>query len=526
MLTNDKSILVVLTPGRIQATLIRGNSVVATSSRELPPAKWIDTWEQGLFGFDEPLSSLLKEVRGGTCDVHVLYHGKEASVDVPTLQMPSVDALAAAELALRAENAGTRQGICRALWSTTVPPHRTHVLVASDRNETISSLAAWVRRAGGRPGRALPLSVVQIARVAGATCSDTTTTPTCRIMMGDVSTVLAGGTSGQMSFVRSVDLGMSLLTDVLVQATADADPRFTPSTAREYLQRVGLPSRNGAGEGAIRVERAMPLLYPVLQRFVVEIRQTLRFGFGVDQSHAQVLLGGLGGNIAGLAEALSTQLECDVIRSEGDEDIDPIFAIEYLRANGFIAEHERDERRSRSLTGAIVGGLLLAGVALGGEFAWLHTQHEAAKARADEQAPEIANATKELQVRREAATLAVNLRCLNEAITAAERSKVDMYAVMSEVTRVAPPNVRIEEMSVTVSDEYTLLGLRGSATWIDKAETDPLSTFLESLRQCSLVDAVELGSTHVLETAAGKSKEFALNARLKRVVLSASGEKP
>ena len=274
------------------------------------------------------------------------------------------------------------------------------------------------------------------------------------------------------------------------------------------------------------MDRALPLLYPVLQRFVVEIRQTLRFGFGPEQAHAQVLLGGLGGTVAGLAEALATQLECDVIGLDGGVDIDPIFATDYLNANGFIAEHERDARRGRSLSGAIVAGLLLAGVALGGEYAWLHSQRNAAHARTDEQAPEIEAATKELQVRREAARLAVELRRLNEAISGAERSKVDMFAVMSEVTRVTPVNVRIDEMSVSVSDDYTILGLRGSATWTDKAETDPLSNFLESLRQCSLLDAVELGSTHVLESATGKSKEFALNARLKRVVLSAAGEKP
>ena len=151
MLRVEKKVIVTLTPARLEATLMRGDKVVATTGTDLDPARWDATWSQGLHSLDAPLAELLRTLRAQKCPVGVLYIGREIQSDVASYPTGQDEAVAAARLAQTAEIASARQGMCCKLWTETTPAIKSHVLVASDRTDNVIILCAWVRRGGGIP---------------------------------------------------------------------------------------------------------------------------------------------------------------------------------------------------------------------------------------------------------------------------------------------------------------------------------------------------------------------------------------
>lgn len=525
MLRVEKKVIVTLTPTRLEATLLRGDKVVSTTGTDLDPARWDASWSQGLHSLDAPLAELLGTLRAQKCNVSVLYIGREIQSDVATYPMVQDEAVAAARLALAAEIASARQGMCCALWAETIPAIKSHVLVASDRTDNVIILCAWVRRGGGVPASCLPLNVPQVVQCVRSLVTNSTEKPVCHVLLGEHSTVLAGCRNGQVVFVRSADMGFSQFVKALVQASAESSAPITYAAAREYFLANGLPTRDNWVGGPVRGDRAMPLMYPVVQRYVVECRQTLRFGFGAEQSNVNVELVGPGGEIQGFAGALSAQLECDVNPSTGQGEVDFATARDVLSAHGFLADYERDEGRLKSLSTGLGVGLALAIVLLGGEYIMLRNARVAVENKITSQASQVTTASSELRVRREAAKLANELSGLQTGVAFAERNRVDSYAVFSELSRITPENVYLEEMGISHSEENILLSLRGTVATKDAAVADPLSEFLAALRDNPMVEAVELGSTRMFDVNGSRNKEFSLNARLVRSKRSASGDK-
>jgi hypothetical protein len=130
-----------------------------------------------------------------------------------------------------------------------------------------------------------------------------------------------------------------------------------------------------------------------------------------------------------------------------------------------------------------------------------------------------------LQIRREAAKIALELGRLQEVVGAAERDKLDLYAILSELSRIVPANVHVEETNLTMIEGISTLSLRGAVS-LDDSEADPLSQFLGILRENQLIDTVDLGPTRVVEDHGIRNKEFSVNVRFKRTMQTASGEKP
>ncbi len=525
MLRVEKNVIVTLTPARLEATLMRGDKVVSTTGADLDPARWDETWSQGLHPLDAPLAELLGTLRAHKCNVSVLYIGREVQSDVASYPMAQHEAVTAARLAQSAEIASARQGMCCALWAETTPATKSHVLVASDRTDNVIILCAWIRRGGGVPASCLPLNVPQVVQGVRNLVSNPTEKPVCHVLLGEHSTILAGSRNGQVVFVRSADMGFSQFIKALVQASAETAVSISYAAAREYFLANGLPTRDNWAGGPVRGDRAMPFMYPVVQRYVVECRQTLRFGFGADQSHVTVELVGPGGEIQGLAAALSAQLDCDVNANGGQGEVDFAMAREVLSTHGFLADYERDEGRLKSLSKGLGVGLGLAVILLGGEYVVLRNARVAVENKITGQAPQVTTASSELRVRREAAKLATELSGLQTGVALAERNRVDSYAVFSELSRITPENVYLEEMGISHSEENVLLSLRGTVATNDAAVADPLSEFLAALRDNPMVEAVELGSTRMFDANGARNKEFSLNARLVRAKRSASGEK-
>ncbi len=503
---------------------MRGDKIVATTGADLDPARWEANWTQGLHSLDGPLTECLGILRATKCLTSVLYLGRETQSDIASYPMSQTEAVAAARLSQAAENASARMGLCCALWSETTPSVKSHVLVASDRTDSVILLCAWVRRSGGIPASCLPLSVPQVIQSVNSLATESPQKPTCRVLLGEHTTVLAGCFNGQIVFVRSADMGFSQFVKALVQASSDSPTPLTYAAAREYLLANGLPTRDNWVGGPVRGDRAMPVMYPVVQRYVVECRQTLRFGFGTEQSHVNVELVGPGADIQGLAAGLSNQLECDVSPRSGLGEVDYGEALDALSRQGFLADFERDERKLRVLSKALAGGLVLAALLLGSEYLMLRKARATVDSKIVGQAPQVTTASSELRVRREAAKLATELHKLQSGVAIAEVHRVDSFAVLSELSRITPENVYVEEMGLSHSDDNILLALRGTVTTKDATIADPLSEFLVALRDNSLVEAVELGSTRMFDANGSRNKEFSLTARLVRTKRTASGD--
>lgn|GEM_PF-1370320 len=530
------SLCIGLSPTRLEVVVASDRAVVRAAAVELDPTEWEGYWADGLMPLDALLASLMKRVGARRGARAMLYH------DGPDATAMLASCPAAGDAALRAARLQAVEALPYPAFGNPVScsildrdasgdPPRTHVLAAADRDDRAQSLYGLLVRAGCRPVLIAPMEAPLIAAAARAALDESCRPNDVHMLLGERHTVISAGNGGSLRCLRSFDLGCDLLLEALVRAFHPVGHAAPPTTgererAREFLHTRGIPDPDGVidASSGLRGSAVLPLLQPIIQRYVVETRQTIRFGMShSDLSRVRLVLSGPGGRIPRLAELLSNHLDAEAVVSEDAPKYEPGACSASLRA---CVERPLPALNLLPLSAEArrVGGVLAVGVRAGGVAAGLLlaadgariAHHRAALDRLmHANAPIIESIDRAAEIDQRAAELAARLADAEASLAATLGEYPDWFATLRQLAAVASEDVRLLEVTGDVGREGPALTVRGIALAGTGAEgQEPLSRYLEALAASPLTRSVQLTSTRntVLDEAPARS--FVLRAQM------------
>lgn len=518
-------LLLSLTPSQIDAALVVGKRIRASKRAKVSPAIWEEAWGDGLSAYDVTLGSLIKSLGVGKNTRTSVLYGSPGSVTVvrsaPTTGDAGVDA-ARLEVVENVVNSGLEYISCATRLDH---DEGANVLVSADRDLNAQTVFAWLSRAGCRLEALVPMRAIALRKVIrDVTSREDDGTVTC--YLGERTTVIASGGGGVLSSVRSIDFGFSLLVEAFarglrqdVEEGGSADVCMNHAEARERLFAVGLPT--GAGSGVEVSRSVLPLLQPVLQRYCIEIKQTIRFGMPEEGSGNRTLrLVGPGAAIRGFVDPLSQSIdnEVHVDPSWAKFDPDSVCSDQSLEQD-FIQDDVpelrltprivREQNASRQITAGIRAGVLCAGLALAAEGGIIYSKKADVSRSVSASEPSLASVREHRSQCEQAGAMAVSFESASELTLEHMEHRPDWYALLGELASVGGDSISMAEIRVFREDARVQVAVVGRAR-LGAEHGNALGDLTEKLRASPLFRDVQLGSTSLVESGGQRSRRFEL----------------
>lgn len=509
-----KSFVIGLVPGRIEIGVRTSRGVESVQSIPLT-SSWEEGWKMGLSPFDAPLADLLSRANAVGAHATIFYDSPDAVAEVNSMPMSAAEAIAASELALSADPTHTKVGLFTVAWKSASGQAKTDVLAATDRIDSAEIVAAWAKRAGCRVSGLVPAVAADLGAALHVLSEQSNQGRTCVLYIGEYRSALVGRDGNELVFSRPIDTGARLFAEAIAFASQGGASVMTVAQALNWIKANGVPSRDGPHPEGVDVLRLTQLLTPVLQRFVVETKQTLRFGFGTDASAATLAIQGAWGPCQGLSRVLGNQLDMDAIDVPCRPSVqEGLHSPARWSGPMFLPPGEITSQRQSSLTRLVAAGVAAALLLVVGEAAWIRSARAHVETQLQAQESAITSMNQTIEATNQAAKLAHEVDLLSAGISLGDAGRVDYLALLGELSRVTPPGMRIAEITTGTVRETTELTLRGTVVVADD-QPDPISPFLETLRSSPVIASVDLGSTRLSEESGKRVKDFTLTARLR-----------
>lgn len=511
-----QTVAIELSPGRLDVALTARGKFVRGVGVLLDPNEWSGAWSDGLRPLDGRLATLLRELgvrEGARADV--VHRGPDVAAEVYALPMKRGQAVNAARLALAdavmypLDEATTYAGVICADRSGDA--RQTHTLACADTEGGAQTIVDWLGRAGLKAGSVVSGEALCLSAAVREAVGEASTAV---VRLGDRSSVIAAGARGRLSFVRQTDIGVQHMVEALTRPLKRGvdEVRLTREEASELLFRVGVPEDgNGVVDArrGLRASDVMPALQPVLQRLLVDLKQSLRFGLDErDAAETAILLVGPGSAVPRLDELLAENTGLRVEArplGTGNEAAGACPADGDLRCAlregwGVGALLPASERSLRAV-GAMKRGMLLGavaglGIVLTSAWGGWSALGEARKARTA--AVAAAEHAEELIERKQTSdTLSTEVARVEAAVVAKLGERADWEAALLELARLTPEDVWLTDVRGEYDEETPVLRLRGyvASSGTGEASREALTAFFATLGASPLVERSELGAT-------------------------------
>lgn len=375
-MTRGARTIVSLTPDELSIAQVRGPKIKRADRVALDPSRWAPSWGSGLQPYDQDLRHLLARLglsRVKDATVVCSSPGSVCKLDRVDTDPAAWSARVDSELAEHARAPG-RVG-SRRIESGGAP--RVGVAVW-DAEESLQTLYAWLRRAGIEPRSIIPRES-EIARL-GVIASHSAGDETAVLYLDARSSVIAMSAGGGTVLARLTEIGYAPIVELCTRTRADEEQEGVPESVVPDASRIERVFRDGIPVGAdARSDRGreiLPRLAPVLQRFGVEVKQTIRFAHDLPKNPTRLRICGPGAAMPGIGAALeaSVDMHVEVDRAAGsikpwtpfgagttDHSIATVDADRPILLPGIALE----SIRRRALTRSVAAGAVLAATALG-----------------------------------------------------------------------------------------------------------------------------------------------------------------
>lgn len=316
---NRKTVVVGLFADRMDVLVCLRDDIIASRRIECTFGTDPISWRKTVDDAGRKLGAVVDELKVSDLPCFVLYRNPTAYTDATSLAVSSSSharqaaVLGCAEsLSCPLDDAATTTYVIGRDRSGD-PPH-THVAVAADHDDALAALAAMVTEAGLQFLSATPIDAVLMARTASRALHANQSNQGY-LYIGEQRSFFVIADHGRILFCRQINLGSESLASGLTKSIRAAQGvtlmELTLSDARDMLFRVGIPKRDQIVHETLGLvgSQIIPLMQPVLQRFTVELRQSLRFG--VPEEHRQSVqlhVSGPGGAIPNLPEVIGAEL--------------------------------------------------------------------------------------------------------------------------------------------------------------------------------------------------------------------------
>lgn len=530
---SKKSVVLGLFSDRFDVLVCMRDQVIASKRVEYAFGTDAAAWRESINDVGRKLAVVIDELKAGGLPAIVLYRNPTACSESSSL------AISSAAQAGQAATLGCAESLSCTLDDSatathvigrdqTGEPRHTHVVVAADHDSAISAMMAMVAEAGVQFQSATPIDAVLMARVAGQALSSSATNQGY-LYIGEHRSFFVIADQGRLQFCRQINLGSDSLIWSLtkpMRAANGAKPiELSLDDARGILYRAGVPKRDQIVHESLGLNgsQVIPLLQPVLQRFIVELRQSLRFGVADDRrQQVRLQVSGPGSAIPNLAIVLGTELglkvevddryndyNCTESAGTGSEIRD---AIEQPRLRARLELRPRQlamEQTMRRVQRWMWAGSAAALAMIAGEA--FHYHQLQAKVRGELHALEGLAANQDaLQETGEKLFKAIAaLETLESTIAMECGSSISVRASMQEFSKVTPDPIRLLNIAFSRDKDQTVGRLTGHA--IDGnggAGRLHIEPFVEQLKNSPLFENVMLSNVQSTTTNSMQGHQF------------------
>ncbi len=533
-----KRVIIEISATSLEGAIVSGARVVRSARVEVDPEALQKAWEAGFEPLDRPLQALVHRLEAKGMVADVCYASPTCVVEVISVPARSSAAWGAARLALAdivAFDLLTHPWAVHPLATDEAgEPRRSHMLAAADEASRPLALAALLERAQMRPGSFAPSAGATLVRAVEAVRSHKGDGPLAALCIDGHASALAVGANGRIRFVRRMDIGVETIVDALtnpmVRLGEDDKPlSLSREEARKALFTIGVPTyREVLDERRGLTGRdALPLIQPVLQRLVVETKQSLRFELSAAEREATTLLVcGPGAGAPRLDEVLSGQAEIDLAERpergpcdafapfHGDGERGATLS-RLAREVALIPEVMLDGRRRTAVARGMWAG---AGVAAamfvaGATATLLATQSAERQARRHSAVVRQADALE--RSRDLSSAFGAALAATEARIASAVGQGPSWPAWMAEFARMTSDSIQVDAHQAARGQNGFTVELNGAARSVDgESARAELTRFIERLRASPLVAAVDLGATRRTDSDGVEEQRFRVTLTL------------
>ena len=530
------SVVIELMPDRIDIAEVRGGRVIA--ARRLAVALPTETasWIPAVRDSVELLRRAVGELGLSGCGATILYRSPTQAVDVPSFELQSAsEAKDAAILSCSGSLPySSDMLVCEATVAhqdRTSKSKRWHIVVAADRDDVLQAMVDLVENAGLKFQSSAPIDAAVVNSLVERTCQRGTGVHG-GLHVGRFSSFFVLVSSGAISFIRRINLGIETVVQTLtrpIHVSGSAAPvELSVDEARRLLFKHGIPDREQVvlESAGLLGSHVLPLMQPTLQRFLVELRQSLRFGLEeADRQSLQVILDGPAKYVPHIVDLLNAELQVQVSAREYSEpfEVDAPAAVGTELANvigdraslshmNLMPLDLASTRQLRSMNRWMWAGAAAAVTLLAADGAMTHlslreAQHQVLAAQAaDRQLDELRAQRERFQ---HAALELVNLEQMAQAQTG---HRVDIRAVLQELAELTPDRIHLTTIGFSRSGSDLTGSIEGFAEALDEdALIGGLEQYMDQLKQSPLLQSVVLLDVTASTVADKDVKRFSAN---------------
>lgn len=518
----NKMIAIGLLANRIDILACQGDGVIASRRIAVSLDDEAEDWREHLSEAVKPVQAALKELRAHGASAIVFYRSPTELADYATLQFRSISEAKQAAILGCADSLScpideiVAETVVLSRDSAAGRP-QTHLLVAADRDETIQAISKFVEECGLKLQGSAPLDAVIMANVARAALRDTKEI-TGHLYIGERRSFFVIANKGALMFARPISLGLESLVQSLtrpIRSVGGREPiQLSLDTAQDVLHQHGFAKRSQVvhEQLGLTAGQLLPMLQPVVQRFIIELRQSIRFGLPESKRQAvNLVLKGPGSAIPGFSNIIAEELQSVVTPDESYSQFNPTtpdspgselrdaacarrMAQRLLLRPTLIARAIQQSRIRRWMWVGAAAALGLVAM----DAARFHQKIQTTRIDAEQFE---ARAAESKNLQETAAKLIERFTAIEnlESVIAKETgSQIDIRACLHEISLVTPPNVRLTSIGFSQADDKVIGTITGYA-FEDRAISarPPLEAYINDLRESLLFENVLLSNVQM-----------------------------
>ena len=529
---------------RMDVAAIKGGRVLV--SKRFPSELPTDglEWIKAVRSIGTVLEPIVQELGLSGAQTSILYRSPTQAVDLASFEIrSSSEACTAAiltcseSLPYSASTAVIEAVVVGRDRAGTAP--KTHVAVAAERTDAVRAMVEMVESAGLKFSSAAPIDVPIMVRILRQVLKHSGPQQGW-LHFGEHSSLFVVGGGGAIRFERSIAIGLRTIARSLTRPIrlpgGDEIVELDFDSALKILHRHGIPDADEVVHHDPELTRRhiMPLIQPVLQRYIVELRQSIRFGVPDEGERKAIAITvtGPGSAIPGLASLVGWELRLDVKADEkysgydyllpaatGSELVEAIEDPQILARLNLVPSELAERRQLAHRRRWLWAGAAVALVAIGTDALRI----SAKLGDAQREAAALAGATasqEKLEVTR--ARLIAGIRAmdeLDETIADSVGGPIRLGAVLHEFSRIIPSSVGLTAMQFRREGQVMTGRISGRAVPIEiSTNRTELEPFIDLLKSSPLFENIVLSNVEV--SPGGPSSGLRFDASFTLVVVA------
>jgi Tfp pilus assembly protein PilN len=516
---------------RIDVAAIKGGRVL--SSRRIPvdlPSE-STAWVKAVNEIGEKLRPVIAEMSVTGAPARMVYRSPTQAVDLASFELraPSQACVAAKLPCLQSLPYSEASALCEATAvgrDRSGPNRRWHVVVAAERADVARALVAAIEGAGLTFESLVPMDAAIMAKVVRRALEHKGSQHGW-LHFGKHSSFFVIGGQGRIRFERSIALGVETIVQSLTRPIRlpDEEPiELDHETAKKIVHKHGIPETDDPVLDSPPLTRShiMPQIQPVLQRYVVELRQSLRFGLPEDERNdIDITVSGPGSTVPGLSELMAWELKLKIApdpqyagfdyespAGKGSELQDVLEDRQFLNLLNLQPGDTANRRQIGRLRRWLWSGAAAALAVVAFDAVRMGSRLE--DTRREQKTLKNADAElKALQKTHQTLNAALTAMGEMELIIAEEiGARPDLRAVLQELSLLAPESVRLNSMRFAREKHNMSARLYGRAAHVDEQGRTELKSFIEALQASPIFTNAELKNVEVGSAGDGSGQRF------------------